>query len=282
MRSKLCLYSGPFPEINSYFEMVDIAAEHGLCYVETINSMEFITPDIEVAKKLRKYADQRNVGFACCSVAANLVDDDRREMIEFTKKFCQIAEILGSPFIHHTIALECGNPDNIVYRKEECFKRGIEAADEICSYAKSLGIKAIYEEQGYVFNGVAGVRRLMDGMSGNSGVVADFGNIMFADEKIEDFIPHFADKIAHVHLKDYLLFDNGASMENGDLYTAQKNILRDCQLGEGVVNFDAAFEELKKAGYKGNFALECVAKGTRSENFLEKNVEFACKYIEKL
>lgn len=283
LTNKISLYVPPFSYIKSYFEMVDVAAEYGIGNVETLNIMDLEKPDLEFAKKLRAYADEKGVKFTCCSVGVNLVGDDAGEQIELTKRFADIAVILGSPYLHHTIAFDFRNPEKIIKNRETYFKRGIEAAREIYDYADKIGVRAIYEEQGYVVNGIDGFGRLMDEIDRESGVVADFGNILFADDKIEDLIPLHKEKIVNVHIKDYItLSKDSPEVKEGDLRSAGGTILRDCPFGEGVVNFERAFAELKKIGYDGYYATECPPMGEDEEATFKKNIKILNEYIKSM
>ncbi|MBQ3573140.1 MAG: sugar phosphate isomerase/epimerase, partial [Clostridia bacterium] len=144
-------------------------------------------------------------------------------------------------------------------------------------------VRAIYEEQGYVVNGLDGFGRLMSEIDRASGVVADFGNILFADDKVEDFIPEYEGKIANVHIKDYIaLPKDSADAREVELRSESGTILRDCPFGEGVVNFKAAFAELKKIGYDGYYATECPPMGEDEEATFKKNIKILSEYIEAI
>lgn len=257
MNKKICFYAPPFPRIKSYFDMVDVSVEYGLEYVEGFNILDFQTPDLEAAKKIREYADSKGVGFSCFSVYINLVGDDRKEQLEKLKGYAQVAKILGSPFLHHTIASDCRNPDNVVPYKEVFFKRGIEAVREIFDYSQKLGVRTVYEEQGYLFNGTQGYRRFLSEVDRNVGVVADFANICQAGEKIEDFIEAFSDKIVHAHIKDVVLTNEQGTT---GLKTLVGNYMHETPVGEGEINIKKGIELLKKYGYTGFYGVEYGAK----------------------
>lgn len=280
MNSKISLYTTPFSSVKSYFEMVDIAAEYGL-NLETINSFELKEPDLEFAKKLRKYADEKNVKVTCVSVGMNIVGEDSREMIEKMKKYADVAAILGSPYLHHTVAFYFFNPDEVLKNHEEYLKKGIAAIQEIYDYAEKLGVRTLHEDQGFIFNGVDGFGSIKELSGRNTGVVADFGNILFADGAIEDFIPVFADRIMNVHIKDYTSAPEGTyEADEFTLMSIGHKKLEDCAFGEGVVNFDRAFEELEKMGYDGYYALECPPLGDERKTF-ENNIKFIERYINR-
>lgn len=268
MSIKLALYTPPYEDVKSYFDMVDIASEVGVEYLETLNILDLAVPDVEYAKKLRNYADSNNVKFCCSSVGLNLTESDRFKNIETVKKFIDVAKVLGSPYLHHTIAFAWENPDEIVKKEDLYFERGLEAVHQICDYAKEQGIKILNEEQGFIFNGVNNFNKYVQKLGRDVGVVIDFGNIEFVDEKIEDFIPVFADIILHAHVKDYKYAQNEGYVTRG-----HKRIV-DCQLGEGDVNIKKACDELKKIGYDGFIALECPAVDKSQKEVLIKNLNY--------
>lgn len=254
MNEKICFYIPPSPDITSYYDMIDTAVEYNLKCIEGFCNFEFETPDIAAAEKIREYADSKNIKFACFSVYINLVGDDCNEMIERMKGYAHVASILGSPYLHHTIANDFFNPQNIIPHNDEYFSKGIKAVREIYDYAEALGIKAIYENQGYVFNGVEAFGKFLHEVNRNVGVVADFGNIYQADDKIENFINAFSDRIVHVHIKDVALSnnkDNASALE-----TRNGNYMTEVEIGTGDIDFKNAIFLLKSKGYDGYFAIE--------------------------
>lgn len=283
MNQRICLYTPPFEYINSYFQMVDVAAEYGIKNLETINFFELLTPDIEFAKKLRKYADEKGIKIPCVSVGINLIgDEDGIQNVEMTKKYADVAKILGAQYLHHTIVYEYLNPEKVLSCKDECFKKGIEVVRKVYDYAEKLGIKCIYECQGYIFNSTENFEKFLKTVDRDVKVVADYGNILFADDAIENFISKLSDVVANVHIKDYLVEDKDDSTEwNGYVSSSYKRI-SSCVLGQGSVNFDAALQELKKMNYKGLFALEAPSKGENEREKFKHNLDFLENYIKKL
>lgn len=119
---------------------------------------------------------------------------------------------------------------------------------------------------------------LIDNVKRDIGVVADFGNIRQVDEKIEDFIPLFSDKIKHVHLKDFGITRKDKRTKNSDeFYTIDKDYIGDYLFGEGDVNFKEGFSELKKIGYDGYYAIERTEKSKDDIDKYLKNIEYVCE-----
>lgn len=279
-KNRFCLYMPPLTTLSSYKEMVDYAVAHGITQLEILNLLDLSTPDLEKARELKAYADEKGVTFPCVSVGLSLVDNDREEAIETVKRYADIAQILGSPYLHHTIALNFSEPQKIADNFELFYSRGLEAVREIFDYAATLGIRTIYEDQGFLFNGCKNFARFLAEVDRNVGVVADFGNIQFVDENVENFIPRFADRIVHVHVKDYMV-TNGSSraVEDGEYTSKGGNYLKPCLVGEGSVHTDAAFEALRAMGYCGSVALEGDPLGPDEEASFCKNQETVIKYI---
>lgn len=260
MDKKLCFYTPPFPHIKSYYDMIDTAVEYGLNAVEGFCFFEFENPDIEAAKKLREYADKKNVTIPCFSVFAEFATE--RETIEKLKGYADVAKILGSPFLHHTIVGEFADASKVLPRKEELFQKGVLAVREIFDYAQSIGIRAIYEEQGYIYNGIEGFGRLIEEVDRNVGVVADFGNIYESSDDLLSFIEKFSDKIVHAHIKDVKLLDTN---EGGTGFeTMNGKYFFDAKVGEGDAKVKEAIELLKKVGYDGYYGLEFAADNDNS------------------
>ena len=61
MNDRICFYSQPFSSVQTYYDMIDVSAEYGMKYIEGFNMLDFAEPDIEAAKKIRKYADEKGV-----------------------------------------------------------------------------------------------------------------------------------------------------------------------------------------------------------------------------
>lgn len=280
-KHKFCLYMPPVSTITSYKEMVDYASAHGIRHLETLNILDLSTPDLQIAKDLKAYADSKGISFPCVSVGLSLVDEDRREAIETVKCYADVAKVLGSPYLHHTIALNFSEPQKIADNFELYYSRGLEAVREIFDYAAGIGIRTIYEDQGFLFNGNAMFARFLKDVDRNVGVVADFGNIRFVDEDVEDFIPVFADRIVHVHAKDYVVTDGRSrAIAPGEYTSKGGNYLQGCLIGEGSVNTEAAFQALQAMGYQGFVALEGDPIGPDEEASFQKNLETVTRYME--
>ena len=275
MDKKLCVYANPFPRCDSNFKKIDIAVEYGMAGVECFNNGDFATPDEENARRMKAYADEKNIIFPCFSVFVDFSGDYFNDVVEKLKGYARVAKILDCPYLHHTIISECFDPDKITPFKEEYYKKGIKGVREVYDYAESIGIKTIYEDQGYIFNGVEGFGNFLADVNRDVGVVADFGNVYESCDNITDFIKAFKDKICHAHLKDMLVVDG---ISDG---TMMKSLSGKCvvetDFGKGSVYFTGAIDLLKSINYDGYFGVEYCVHDDNSQMYDE-----ALKYVKTI
>lgn len=257
MKDRICFYSLPYAGIRSFYELIDASAAHGLTRLEAFGFMELAKPDEEAARAIRRYADEKGVRFCCLSLFADLTGDKGAETCEKLKAYARVAAILGSPYLHHTVIPECWNPESVLPRREELLSQVLPRVREIFDYAQSLGVLAVYEDQGFVLNGVAGFREFLERVDRPVGIVADFGNILQSGETIAPFIRAFSQRIVHVHLKDYRLQDwDGISRATRTL-DGKRTV--DTPLGTGCIDFAGNIRLLERSGYRGCYAMEFTA-----------------------
>ncbi len=251
MNEKIVVYSPPYPRHKSYFDVIDFACEIGTKAVEPFCMFEFENPDLEKARKVKAYADEKGVVFPCFSVYTTIVDKDLKTEADRLKGFADIAAILGSPFLHHTIVGEVKNPQKVLPYREELMEKGIELVREVYDYAINSGIRTVYENQGFIFNGVRGFGEFLEKVDRNVGVVADFGNICQAGERIEGFIDAFHEKIVHAHIKDMTVSD-----ENSGTPTLDGKFMKSVEVGAGEIDCKRIIELLRSYGYDGYYGVE--------------------------
>lgn len=255
MNQKISFYTAPYPEITSYKQIIDLAAKKGLSAIEGFCNFEFSEPNPELAKEMRAYADSKGIVFSCFSLFLDISGEDAKENVKRLCQYADIAAIVGSPFLHHTIANNFWDPRGMLASKEIFFEQGIKSVREVYDYAASVGLRAIYEDQGFIFNGVAGFRRFLDAVDRNVGAVADFGNIAQVEEGVEDFIRAFPKHVVHVHVKD-LIPVRKEEIGPGCLETVNGNWVREVEIGTGSVKIQESIDLLKTSGYDGYYSIE--------------------------
>jgi len=251
MNKRLAFYMPPHKHIKSYYDMIDCAVDMGVTKIEGFAFFEFETPDIDEAKKIKEYADSKNITFPCFSVYNCLTHSGVQKSCEKLKKYADVAKILGSPYLHHTLVAEFKYPERVLPQKDELLEKGINLAKEVSAYAESIGIKAVYEEQGYIFNGIKNMDILVHELGDEPCVVTDFGNIFQSGENITDFIKYFIDKTVHVHVKDLVINDDDSGLKTLDgKYTHSTEPMT------GDVDVLKNISLLEELGYKGDYAIE--------------------------
>ncbi len=217
-----------------------------------------LVPSLEAAREYRRILSERGLSVACYSVAVNLYDPTSPDGInhaseEKLMKYVERAVLLGSPYLHHTITLGTeGTP--IPYGK--MLTTVLPAVVRVAKYAASLGVACLYEDQGLYFNGVDGFGafyRAVKARVPSVGICGDVGNTLFVNEPPVDFYRAFASEFKHVHLKDYVVCE--ANDEGAD-QTRDGTYVKECVIGEGIVDAVTALEILKESGYAGAIALE--------------------------
>ena len=253
--NRICLYSSPVPGRSSAYEIAEYAAKFGVAGIELMNFCdELRTPDMKAAREIGAHVKSLGLATPCFSAGINIAGDDRREALERLKGYADICSELEIPYLHHTIfplLREKLTPEGA----EEIFRIGIESALEIYDYSERLGVKTLVEDQGLVFNGVKNYRRFMEMTDWKIGTVLDFGNIMFVDERPEDFADAFMHNVRHVHIKDYKYLS--PSDENSHAYESisDKRFVGTA-MGEGDVGIDILAAKLTAADYGGYYSLE--------------------------
>ena len=252
---KTSIFTLPSPDM-SFRQAVDYALRLGIDAIEPYPHAEFITPSPEAAKRLADYAGEKGVGICCFSMLGDLTAADVRSEIKRLKEYADVAAALGSRYLHHTLA-----PGLTFDVRTSSFRtmirRVAEAAREVFDYAGERGVRCLYEDQGFIVNGVERFDDFLDALDRDAGVVADLGNILFVDETPEAFTARFLPAIRHVHVKDYLVKDSRWPHPGDGWYlSANGGFLRGTVIGHGQVNFTRVFSILSAAGYDGFYSIE--------------------------
>jgi len=115
-----------------------------------------------------------------------------------------------------------------------------EALNSAGELAGSRSIKVMVETHGPLLDKVSNLAKLLPKLRG-VWILYDPANVIFAGGKHEEVFPVIRDKLAHVHVKDYVLRGNDRFF---------------CAPGQGVVPLATIMDDLKKSGYKGYVSVE--------------------------
>lgn len=236
------------------------AAEHGFSAVEFLESAGPDDPSVvkntAMAKEARKTLATKGLHTACWSVGTIVYKNP--VAVASLKRQAEILSEMECPFLHHTLLLWLA-PFEGMPSFEEGIACAVEAAAEVADYAKPLGVKCIYEDQGLFANGVEGFGAFYKQMKqrcSNVGVCGDMGNSLFVDEGAERFFAAYAEDICHVHVKDYLIRSFTEAPSRNWYRTKGGRWLRETMVGDGDVDVASCMNILQQAGYKGTYALE--------------------------
>lgn len=193
---------------------------------------------------------------SCISCYADVVSTEppyrvNTDAIEAIKRCVDLAKIIGSPLVHHTLVTRLsGTRDNY----SEVLPIAIAAADEVAVYAKERGVSVIYEPQGMLFNGLSGFSGFLDKMlegHSNVGVCLDVGNTLWVDEDCLAITEKYATNVKHLHLKDYIL-----GVDDTPYKTHGGKTIKEVALGRGIVDISGALQILESSGYTGAISIE--------------------------
>ena len=214
----------------------------------------------------------------CYSSSADLFSEGSGEWEGRLREHVRRAAAVGSPYLHHTLIPWLTLPDDAPLF-DDARMRVTEAAVRVAEYARSMGLRCLYEPQGMYCNGserfsafYRGIRACTD----NVGICADTGNPMFADDTLLPVLQEFPGEIYHVHIKDYHREEAPFDGE-GKLYRTRGGAyLRETAVGTGDVDFPEVMRLLQQSGYRGAFAFEI--KGLP----FDERVRQTMRYLETL
>ena len=257
---------------------IEYAAEHTLAL--GMGAVEFLAPcpanipvfkDLKEAEKTAKVLERYGLKVSCFSAGASLYGPDMQAVEDGFKRYAEIAAIVGSPYLHHTLFCPLVMPQNPP-RYETVFDAVIDAVERVAAHAKTFGVTCLYEPQGMYFNGVAGLAPLITEMkkrATNVGVCGDIGNCLYVDDDPVAVFEAFAPDILHTHIKDYVVRtektdDRSYNTSRGGRY------LSVTEIGAGDIDLLSAMRALKNVEYNGAFALEVSG----DDDFMRRSIEY--------
>lgn len=226
--------------------------------------LELIEP-----KLAGKVLAENGLSVACYSAAVQLFADDAEEKVEKLLRNAELAAKLGSPYFHHTLVLRLP-PSAPTYG--EAFERILPYAEKIARRCNALGMTALYEPQGFYFNGIEGLGKIHNALKMRGcevGICADLGNPLFVDVSPIDVTRAFLGEIRHVHLKNYFVFNDPQEELKCSCSKAGK-YLSASELMDGVVDLGAAVTLLKGAGYSGALSIEWMG----DDDAMRRTIEY--------
>lgn len=229
------------------FTSGDLGALQGLCeHVPPFGSAEDLRAVSAVVKRS---------GFTPTSVNADcgsFTDDPFDTVLAAVARlsdFCADTEV-------PMLLLPCGGPerhDMPVDAQISLLARGLAAAADVTDAA---GIQLVVEAPHHfrLVNTLARTRELLAQLDPRIRLVYDVSHVRAAGNDAANHFAEFADRVAHLHLRDAI---------DGDI--------RRC-IGAGEIDFPAVFTAAAAAGYSGSYCLELE---THDSPFPSKDAEVA-------
>lgn len=257
---------------------IEYAAEHTLAL--GMDAVEFLAPcpgnipafkDLKEAERTAEVLRRYGLKVSCFSSGASLYGPDGQMVEEWFKRYAEIAGILSSPYLHHTLFCPLVMPqDPPSY--DAMFNAIIDSVERVAAHAKQFGVTCLYEPQGMYFNGVAGLKPLITEMkkrATNVGVCGDIGNCLYVDDDPGAVFEAFASEILHVHMKDYVVRTETAEDRSYKPSRGGK-WLSHTEIGAGDIDFVSAMQTLKNVDFNGAFALEVMG----DDDFMRRSIEY--------
>ena len=249
---KLSLFAAPATTEsgNPYEKFCDICLSAGITGIEGWPSEAL--DSVEKAKELRRILDAHGMVCPCFSTCVDLLSDHWQADTEELRRYGEMAAILGAPYLHHTLVPDLTPRTYTDAEWEEALAILVPRAKAIRETARKQGVDVIYEEQGFLVNGVGRLSRFLEALAPEEAhVCMDFGNSFFMDEAPEQLLAAVLPRIRHVHVKDYRVVDTPEP-----LCTLNGTNLRDADCGKGIVNWPKCLSILRKGGYDGWYSME--------------------------
>ena len=222
---------------------------------------------------MRKKLAEKNVQIAVLGCYFNMVDPDenaRRKSIEKFKEYIRYASCFGCIIVgSETGSFNEDYSYHVDNHGEKAFQIVLETAKELALEAEKFGVIVGLENSvTLTVHTPERMKRLLDETNSNN-VQVIYDPIGFIspekykeqDEIIERSLDILSDRIAAVHVKDFII-------ENGERVIVPS--------GKGLLNFELLFKILKKKKPFVEFIMEDIR-----EEFMEESIKFLRETYEK-
>ena len=241
---------------------VEHAASLGFSSVEFLDFCGTQAP-IDKSKypvtEFRRELSKNGLVLDCYSVYANLLCEDKAFFESEIRRQIDYAAEIGSRSFHHTI-IPSEKPNEKRPPFADVYEEMLERTGKIAEYCADHGMNCLYEPQGYYFNGVQNLSKLILDLRkehSNVGMCADFGNSTYVDCDPVDVMQALGQYTKQVHIKDYLITDAPLG-RRGEGVSLGGKYLNEVLPGEGILDLARCLQLVKNAGYDGGISLEYV------------------------
>ena len=280
MKISVSTYS--YKNINQ-FDCIAMAAKSGFDGIEFTELKPSEGEDIiSFAKRIKAEAERVGIEISNYSIGAKFIWDTEEEFdaeIERIEKHVDIAEVLGAKRFRHDAATEAGRYGTF----DGALPVIAKGCRIIAEYAEKKGIKTMIENHGYFCQGAERCEKIFAAVNHpNFGILADMGNMLFADSHPAVSFGRIAPYTAHVHAKDFHIKSPQDMPGRGYVFTVSDGrLLRGAIIGHGDVPVIQCLKALKRVGYDGYVSIEFEGMEEPIEA-IEIGFENLKKYIEIL
>ena len=261
---------------------VDFAAAHskslgfsGVEFLDFCGTAEPLNKEKYPAGAVLSALKANGLEVDCYSVYANLLAYESERTEREFYAIIDYAVSIGAKLFHHTLIPFLKLSDDMP-KYEELFPKVMELERKIVKYCADRGLKCIFEPQGYYFNGVDGLSKLILTLREefpDVGLCADLGNPVFVDCDPKDIIDSLSFCISHVHVKDYIISDVSLDRK-GEYRSLGGKYLYEVLPADGILDIGACLKAIKTTGYDGCIALEYVGD--------DETIKNTMKYLNEL
>lgn len=164
------------------------------------------------------------------------------------------------------------------YQPEEIRKQMIRHWIPVAAYAKEKGVHPVVEDTPDLrlhLCTTEEMKEVLDAVPGLE-VVYDSGNMILAGEDPVAYYDTFAEKTAHIHLKDMRRAAEGEMFAD---VAADGTKMACASTGTGIVDLEAVMEHVRAHGYEGYLTVEFTVD---SDNDFRKSLIRSRQYLESL
>lgn len=242
------------------FGAIYFAKENGFDGIEIVDGMHQNCGDLELAKKVKNYCEEKGIEVASFCTGADFLFGSGEDLEQEIKRVCakvDLACAYGAKVFRHDVAYGHGNKHEYKLY-ENAIPRLAEGCRHVSEYAKEKGIVTTTENHGFYSQDASRVASLISAVNyENFGALVDIGNFMCADEDPARSVAIVAPYAKMVHAKDFL-FKAGYETDPGEGWfkTRSNNYLHGTVIGYGEAHAAQSLSILKKNGYDGYISVE--------------------------
>ncbi|MBE6633168.1 MAG: sugar phosphate isomerase/epimerase [Ruminococcaceae bacterium] len=257
--------SGEFTPVQAFHRICDMGAE----VVELVPFGFDLVKTPELRKDFKQASRERSVPIGNYSLNANflLLTPERyaEEMKRVKSHMDMVSDMEIATMRVDSASFSRPMSENTMEKFQEEIPVILGAYEELCDYAKPLGITVLLENHGFHANGSERVRQILTGVKReNFAHQLDVGNYTCVDDIPEIAVKKLIPFAKTIHMKDFYIRpshrDPGGAeefnCENSWFRSVNGTFLRGSILGQGDIDIWNVMKTIKESAFDGDFYLE--------------------------